>query len=1294
LVIVEYGDEREKIIRFLAEKGYSMQDNGQDLIAACPQLEAIAKQEEVSDSSPQVVSGEPKKRIRYGALEITTVIGCRIACTHCPQSALVRAYNARGGQRVMSFETFKRCIDKVPAEVRLGFCGMAEPWLNPDCTKMIQYAVAKGHEIDVFSTLSGMKESDWNAIKDLEFDGFVIHVPDALNNAKIPITLEYLDVLKKVMATELSVKDKQRYKISSHGPVHPLVAPIVGNKLPIDSDLMDRAGNLTNPDLGHFHHEGPIQCGSGGRALDLNVLLPDGTVLLCCMDYAMEHILGNLLEIPYEDLFTGPEAKRILAGMDDEEIPLLCRKCLVAKPANKPGSQANGHVVQDNVHDVAVVPAFVQSPSSTQIVPGKKPKIVGLVPGRNEASRLPFCLRALARYADAIVYLDDASEDDSVKVVESLATECRIERILRKDKWHRDEPGDRNKLLAAGREIGGTHFVSVDADEAFTANCADNDFLRKLILNLMPGDQIAVNWIQLWRGVDQFRFDGSVWTWNYIGVIFCDDGQCSYSSEFVHTPRVPGNISGQCYRLPGYTYGLMHFQFVNWRNLLVKQAWYRCLEHVRDPKKPIAAINERYAPSKDETRLGLRVAPASWLSGCTFFDPEAFNQPESWRENQIRAWFKEHGRDYFKGLDIWDLDWSGDVVRMRDEKPVPRPVQGDLSKRAVLFVAKAEACQERNDLRGARLALMRALDWAPDVVDLMLAAGAMHLRAGDARSARWEAVRATISQPDNPVAFLRLAETASALDRAEEFELAIRRVLELLPGDPDALRLLGDFYLKHNRLSDAVACFAKVLEHAPEDVTALLRLGLCHYKNNNLEAARMIYGEVLRLAPDHALARENIDFIEKELNAKIEAGAPSMEPVSRAPLVVPVVTPAPVVSSGKIEVVRSASSGGGEPRVSAIVSTYKSERFIAGCLEDLVGQTLFKHGQLEIVVVDSCSPEGEGAIVKEFQRHHPNIVYIRTDSRETLYAAWNRGIEAASGLYITNSNTDDRHRHDALETMACALDEHSSTELVYGDCYLSTVLNERYEENKKDRIYKYPEFLAPAALLHYQFGPQPMWRKSVHAVVGFFDGSLRAAGDYDFDLRFAQKLTATHLALPLGSYLAHEGAISLADSAMATEKRMVDGRYQQNHVIETLYAKAGVPVGSNAEKALVHLDLGLRALEYFPPWKQGQSEFNAGLAIRSFMRAMRLAPQEPRALNNLFCLLAWLGKSTAALGLLQGRQALASHPTIKVNEALVRRPDFAKSGGRGLTLMPSLLKQLPDQRQLAMITKDEAVAVR
>jgi glycosyltransferase involved in cell wall biosynthesis len=112
-------------------------------------------------------------------------------------------------------------------------------------------------------------------------------------------------------------------------------------------------------------------------------------------------------------------------------------------------------------------------------------------------------------------------------------------------------------------------------------------------------------------------------------------------------------------------------------------------------------------------------------------------------------------------------------------------------------------------------------------------------------------------------------------------------------------------------------------------------------------------------------------------------------------------------------------------------------------LEDLLAQTIAD--RLEIIVIDSASPENEGRIVREFQQHHGNVKYIRTPERETIYAAWNRGIKIARGKYITNANTDDRHRRDAFEQMAAVLDAQPDVALVYADVIKTATANETFE---------------------------------------------------------------------------------------------------------------------------------------------------------------------------------------------------------------------------------------------------------
>ena len=78
-------------------------------------------------------------------IEITTKLGCAVNCKFCPQELYIREYLKTGnGDRVLSLENFKICIDKLPGNTFVEFAGFTEPFFNEQCVEMIQYARKKG----------------------------------------------------------------------------------------------------------------------------------------------------------------------------------------------------------------------------------------------------------------------------------------------------------------------------------------------------------------------------------------------------------------------------------------------------------------------------------------------------------------------------------------------------------------------------------------------------------------------------------------------------------------------------------------------------------------------------------------------------------------------------------------------------------------------------------------------------------------------------------------------------------------------------------------------------------------------------------------------------------------------------------------------------------------------------------------------------------------------------------------------------------------------------------------------
>ncbi len=235
---------------------------------------------------------------------------------------------------------------------------------------------------------------------------------------------------------------------------------------------------------------------------------------------------------------------------------------------------------------------------------------------------------------------------------------------------------------------------------------------------------------------------------------------------------------------------------------------------------------------------------------------------------------------------------------------------------------------------------------------------------------------------------------------------------------------------------------------------------------------------------------------------------------------------------------------GTPPLVSAIVSTYNAERFLRGCLEDLEAQTIAE--RLEIVVVDSGSQQNEWTIVREFQQRYDNIVYIRTGRRESIYTAWNRGIQAARGTYITNANTNDRHKRDAFERMVATLEARPDIALVYANAYMTRTENETFEAHTPVAELNWPDFDRLELLRRCCIGPQPMWRKSMHATYGYFDESFEVAGDWEFWLRMAENESFLHLREFLGLYLSSPASAENRNAGLLGQENVrVYQRYVQ-----------------------------------------------------------------------------------------------------------------------------------------------------
>lgn len=268
-------------------------------------------------------------------LEVTARIGCSIQCRYCPQQELYKAYfkDNKDRCRELSLTNFQKCIENMPGDTVISFSGFVEPFLHQDGVKMIQLAAGHGNHIELYTTFSGLSTDDFSLIKNIDFDIVVLHTPDENHYANIPVTSDYKRIIDEALS--LKKKDGTNFIHSANCQSKPSkeFLEIAKGRINVTSDLIDRAGNIKEKNLrmSEFKKEA-IKC---TRTEDFNqwVLLPDGTVTLCCMDFGLRHPLGNLLnndydyiinDVPYRSVVEN--AKRAYNGNF-----LLCRNCVASR---------------------------------------------------------------------------------------------------------------------------------------------------------------------------------------------------------------------------------------------------------------------------------------------------------------------------------------------------------------------------------------------------------------------------------------------------------------------------------------------------------------------------------------------------------------------------------------------------------------------------------------------------------------------------------------------------------------------------------------------------------------------------------------------------------------------------------------------------------------------------------------------------------------------------------------------------------------------------------------------------
>ena len=264
----------------------------------------------------------------------------------------------------------------------------------------------------------------------------------------------------------------------------------------------------------------------------------------------------------------------------------------------------------------------------------------------------------------------------------------------------------------------------------------------------------------------------------------------------------------------------------------------------------------------------------------------------------------------------------------------------------------------------------------------------------------------------------------------------------------------------------------------------------------------------------------------------------------------------------------------GNPRVAVIVSLYKAADKLSTFLTAIAQQTLVRQGKVEFILVDSGSPTNEREALQGFLRDNPlSVVYARSHARETIQAAWNRGIGLARAPYLVFLGADETLYPETLEVLARELDENPDVDWVMSNSLVTSVDDAGLYKHDvmpydrtgagKDHVY------LETCYLSWVGG---MYRKSIHDRFGYYDETFGAAGDTEFKNRILPYISTKFTDHGLGLFLNYpEGQTTLSPRAEIEDLR---AWYMHRTPGGVRYAFENRPV-EDAE-AVLRLTLGYR----------------------------------------------------------------------------------------------------------------------
>lgn len=145
------------------------------------------------------------------------------------------------------------------------------------------------------------------------------------------------------------------------------------------------------------------------------------------------------------------------------------------------------------------------------------------------------------------------------------------------------------------------------------------------------------------------------------------------------------------------------------------------------------------------------------------------------------------------------------------------------------------------------------------------------------------------------------------------------------------------------------------------------------------------------------------------------------------------------------------------PLVSIIIPNFNNSQWLPTCIESCLRQE--GNFKLEIIVIDDHSTDDSWRILKDFQKAHPDEIFIYKNREKGGNQARNFGFTKATGDYIQWLDSDDFLLSGKLNAQTYFLEKNSEIDIVYSDWQMDIYKDGEKVEGVKKVLKSFDSFL-------------------------------------------------------------------------------------------------------------------------------------------------------------------------------------------------------------------------------------------